>query len=116
MTDPADPMSTQKTAAEMPAVPEDALSGVQMMKKKDLIDQVVTRSGIKKKSAKPVVEAVLAVLGETIASGREFNLPPMGKLSINRSIDKSNARVTVCKLRQNTGRSGAKEPLAEPEE
>jgi len=71
------------------------------LKKKELIDLVVERSQIKKKDAKPVVEAMLAVLGETIASGRELNLQPFGKLRINRSTDKGNARIIVCKLRQN---------------
>jgi len=84
------------------------------LKKKELIDKVVERSGIKKKDAKPVVEAMLAVLGETIASGRELNLQPLGKLRINRTIDKSNGRVFVCKLRQSdANRSKAKDPLAE---
>ena len=75
------------------------------LKKKELIDLVVDRSGIKKKDAKPVVEAMLAVLGETIAEGRELNLQPFGKLRINRSIDKGNGRVIVCKLRQSLPKS-----------
>ncbi|MBL4767212.1 MAG: HU family DNA-binding protein [Rhodobacteraceae bacterium] len=72
------------------------------MRKKELIDLVVERSGIKKKDAKPTVEAVLAILGEAIASGRELNLQPFGKLRINRTEEKSNGRVIVCKLRQST--------------
>jgi len=44
------------------------------LRKKALIDLVVARSGTKKKDAKPVVEAMLAVLGETIGAGRELNL------------------------------------------
>jgi DNA-binding protein HU-alpha len=79
------------------------------MKKKELIDLVVERSGIKKKDAKPVVEAMLAVLGESIAKGRELNLQPLGKLRINRSEEKSNGRVIVCKLRQ-SGSSGPDVP------
>lgn len=70
------------------------------LKKKELIDMVVERSEIKKKFAKPVVEAMLEVLGETIASGRELNLQPMGKLRINRTEEKSNGRIIVCKFRQ----------------
>lgn len=70
------------------------------LKKKELIDLVVERSGVKKKWAKPTVEAMLAVLGETIANGRELNLQPMGKLRINRSEDKANGRIIICKLRQ----------------
>ncbi len=87
------------------------------LKKKDLIDQVVVRSGIKKKDAKPVVEAMLAILGETLGSGRDLNLPPMGKLRINRTQEKPGFRVIISKLRQSTGaRIQPDTPLAEPTE
>ncbi|MCA0869715.1 HU family DNA-binding protein [Seohaeicola saemankumensis] len=76
------------------------------MKKKELIDLVVERSDIKKKFAKPVVEAMLAVLGEAIAEGRELNLQPLGKLRINRAEEKSNGRVIVCKIRQSLSAQG----------
>jgi hypothetical protein len=33
------------------------------LNKKELIDEAVLRSGIKKKEAKPVIEALLAILG-----------------------------------------------------
>jgi nucleoid DNA-binding protein len=82
------------------------------LKKKELIDQVVERSGIKKKDAKPVVEAMLAVLGETIADGRELNLAPLGKLRINRVKEANNGRVIICKLRQ--PKPVAKDPAAVP--
>lgn len=91
------------------------------MKKKELIGLVVERSGAKKKDAKPVVEAMLAVLGESLASGRELNLAPLGKLRINRVEDKANGRVIVCKLRQpkDTGTgpdNPPNDPLAEAAE
>lgn len=72
------------------------------MRKKELIDLVVEQSGIKKKDAKPVVEAMLAVLGEAVGNGRELNLQPLGKLRINRSVERSNGRIIICKLRQST--------------
>ncbi len=83
------------------------------MKKKELIDLVVARSGIKKKDAKPVVEAMLAVLGETVSEGRELNLQPFGKLRINRTRELANGRVTVCKLRQSNRDASGTTPLAE---
>ncbi|SPJ27178.1 HU family DNA-binding protein [Falsiruegeria mediterranea] len=87
------------------------------MKKRELIDLVVDRAGIKKKDAKPAIEAALAVLGEAIASGRELNLQPLGKLRINRVEEKDNGRVIVCKLRQsNSTGPDEKEPLAEAAE
>ncbi len=115
---------TKPTASESPVetttMPEpklvsasDAVVAQADLKKKELIELVVTRSGIKKKDAKPVIEAMLAVLGETIEGGRELNLQPFGKLRINRSIEKSNGRVIICKLRQSKpGGGAATEPLA----
>jgi DNA-binding protein HU-alpha len=79
------------------------------LRKKELIDLVVERSEVKKKFAKPAVEAALAILGETIDSGRELNVPPLGKLRINRQQEKANANVYICKLR----RSNTDEPTGE---
>ncbi|WP_245723249.1 HU family DNA-binding protein [Lutimaribacter saemankumensis] len=87
------------------------------MKKKELIDVVVKRSGIKKKDAKPVVEAMLAVLGEELARGREMNVKPLGKVKINRIKQLPNGRVVMCKLRQNDApATPAKDPLADAAE
>lgn len=93
--------------------------------KKELIEMAVERSGVKKKDAKPVVEAVLAALGEAVAEGRELNLKPFGKMRINRSQERSNGTVYVCKLRQpaaapeaakenaGEGEKSSNDPLAE---
>nr|WP_283255036.1 HU family DNA-binding protein [Marivita sp. GX14005] len=87
------------------------------MKKKELIDTVVARSGVKKRDAKPVVEAMLAVLGETIADGRELNLAPMGKLKITRMKKTSKAQVITTRLRRNEqAQSDGPEPLAQAAE
>lgn len=88
-------------------------AGSNDMKKKELIELVVNRSGIKKKDAKPVIESMLAVLGETVAEGRELNLQPFGKLRINRAIEKPNGRITICKLRQSGPKPTDDAPLAE---
>lgn len=71
-------------------------------KKKELIDAVTERSGIKKKDAKPVIEAMLAVLGETLAEGPEMNLQPLGKVKINRSKDVQGGKVFITKIRQSS--------------
>jgi DNA-binding protein HU-alpha len=85
------------------------------LKKKELVELVVERTGVKKRDAKPSVEAALAILGEAIASGREMNLPPLGKIRINRSADNGNTKVTICKIRQSTGKdeNESGDPLAE---
>ena len=117
-------VSTKATQAPEPVVVvPNEVSAELPMRKKELIDLVVERSGIKKKDAKPVVEAMLAVLGETIGDGRELNMQPLGKLRINRSVERSNGRIIVCKIRQSTATSentgvaekNAISPLAEGE-
>lgn len=76
------------------------------LKKQELIDKVLAKGDIKKKNAKPVVEAVLEVLGEVLAEGREINLPPLGKIKINRVRDLANARIIVAKIRQSKPGAG----------
>jgi len=70
------------------------------LKRQELLAQVVARSGVKKKFAKPVMEAMLEVLGGTLSEGRELNLPPLGKVKLNRTKDGARARVIVAKIRQ----------------
>ncbi|MFV2052524.1 HU family DNA-binding protein [Aliiroseovarius sp. YM-037] len=105
---------TVTTATEAPAKAAGATAiagaapvvAAPVIKKKDLIDQVVERSGIKKKDAKPVIEAMLAVLGEAINRGDELNLRPLGKVKVTRRKEAPNADVMVCKVRQPTGVPG----------
>ncbi|WP_275041728.1 HU family DNA-binding protein [Leisingera sp. ANG-M1] len=96
-----------KPAAEAAAAPEPVVVetakpvvAAPELGKKELVEQAVERSGIKKRDAKPVIEAVLALLGEAVAEGRELNLKPLGKLRVTRSQERSNGKVFVCKLRQ----------------
>ncbi len=113
---PAPPPAPRVVAVATPVVSTPEL------RKKELIDTVVERSGIKKKDAKPVIEAMLAVLGETVAGGRELNLQPLGKLKINRTEEKANARVIACRLRQSlsvgpdVAEPAAANPLADAKE
>ena len=93
--------------------PQPVVSGP-VMRKKELIDAVVERSGIKKKDAKPVVEAMLAVLGEALADSRELNIQPLGKVKVRRAKQMQNGRVLVTKIRQSTalGADGEEIPTA----
>jgi len=93
------------TAAPKATVVEDVKPIVAQapIKKPELIDRVVAETGMKKKDVKPVVEAMLAVLGRTLADGEEITAPPMGKLMIKRVKDTANAKVMTLKLRHPTG-------------
>lgn len=118
---PATPKVAVATAATPPATTvveavKPVVTGEQI-KKPELIDRVVAESGMKKKDVKPVVEAMLAVLGRALVSGEELNVPPLGKVMINRVKEVSNATVLNIKVRHpKQDGSTQKQPLAEAAE
>lgn len=96
--------SVPQPTAATPSVVE-TLSPVVLsneLRKKELFELVVERSGMKKKDVKPVVEALLAVLGDALSEQREMDLPPLGKLKIQRGKELPDGRALVLKLRQKT--------------
>ena len=71
----------------------------EVTRKKDFIDRVVERSGLKKKDVKPAVEAALAQLAEELTEGNELVVPPLGKIKINRVKDTPNGKVLITRIR-----------------
>ncbi|PHQ84939.1 MAG: DNA-binding protein [Thalassobium sp.] len=86
------------------------------VRKKELIDRVVLESGMKKKDVKPVVEAMLAVLGRSLSQGEEMIAHPLGKLKVNREKQLPNGKMMIVKVRQNAETAAANETLAEAAE
>jgi len=113
---PAEQPATQAT--QKPAVQGVTLLDPNILNKKQLIEDVVVRSGIKKKDAKPVIEAMLDVLGQAIADGKNLNLQPFGKITQQKQNEKASARVTIVRIRQPNARPEkvVKDPLAEAAE
>ncbi|WP_435312685.1 HU family DNA-binding protein [Primorskyibacter sedentarius] len=88
-----------------------------VLRKKELIDLVVERCPVKKRDAKPAIEAALAVLGEALSKGREVNIPPLGKIKVKRSKRVGNAQISTLHLRQaDRPTATADDPLAQTEE
>ena len=79
-------------------------AGASVLKKSELLDKVVQRSQIKKKFAKPVVEAMLDILGGAIAEERALNLQPMGRVMPKRTKDAGKNRVVIARIRQSKER------------
>lgn len=96
------PVAAGNLSATVVEAPQPVILGP-VMRKKELIELVVTRSGMKKKDAKPVIEAMLSTLGEALADGRELILPPMGRLMVRKERLVANARIMTVKVRQSTG-------------
>jgi DNA-binding protein HU-alpha len=83
------------------------VSGQQtMLKKQELVERIVKASGAKKKDVKLIVDATLGVLGDALSAGEELNLPPLGKMKVNRQRDEGNVEVLILKLRRGGGKAG----------
>ncbi|QFT60173.1 DNA-binding protein HU [Sulfitobacter sp. THAF37] len=95
------PAAAASPAPTVVKSPQPVILGPEL-RKKELIDKVVKRSGIKKRDAKPVIESMLAVLGEALADSRELNLPDLGKVKVRREKQFSNGRVMIAKVRQSS--------------
>lgn len=109
--------STRKTSTSLreapkgaKAIAEEAVAPVveeaaaaeeaEAFRKRDLIDAVVMRSGVKKRDVKPAVEAALAILGETLAQGQGLNLPELGKVKIQNQKSVGDVQVLNLRLRR----------------
>ncbi|WP_110549061.1 MULTISPECIES: HU family DNA-binding protein [Yoonia] len=80
--------SASETAAPMP------------LKKPDLLDQLATRSGLKKRDAKLALDATLALIGEALARGDDLLLPPLGRVRVVKAKDLgAGAQLLTLKLR-----------------
>jgi len=88
-------------AAEKDATPDTSVvSELPDMRKRELVDAVVDRSGIKKRYAKPAIEAALAILGEVLEEGRSLQMPPLGRVKVQRTKALADGQVIVAKLRR----------------
>lgn len=93
-----------KAVSEKTIVQEDGDSATKdrpdMVRKTELIDAIVLRTGLKKKDVKPTVEATLELFAQTLKEGKDLSLPPMGKIKLMKSKDLDNgAKVLTLKLR-----------------
>ena len=94
---------SEETSGSSEVSSDGDISVVNVVKKKEFIDRIVERSGVKKSQAKSVVEATLKELGDLLQDGAELNVPPLGKMTVNRYKEVENAFVMITKLRRAKG-------------
>ena len=93
--------SGTSVSASTPAAPAVEVPEVSVLvRRKELLNRVSTATGLRPNKIKPVMDAVLRELGEALAKGESLNIPPMGKLSVNRTKETENADIIVAKLRR----------------
>lgn len=83
------PKATPVTADAKPivAVPKADVTQANddLVKKGELLDQVVDMTGVKRADAKSVMEALFAVMGEQLRAEKQLQLPPLGKIKVVKS-------------------------------
>jgi len=84
--------------------------------KKDLLEKVSAKAGVRKAQARPIVEAMLDVLGAALVRGETLKLQPMGIMKVTRQKEIEQADIVVCKLRRKKSQEGDNDPLAEAAE
>lgn len=95
-------LATPKTTGVTAPVAVEAKVALPELKKKDLIEQAVQRSGVKKAFAKSAIEAALAIMGETLDRGEGLNLEPLGKVKIQREKEVQGGKVITTRVRRKT--------------
>ncbi|MCI2398712.1 HU family DNA-binding protein [Aliiroseovarius subalbicans] len=84
--------------------------------KKDLLERVAARAGVRKNAARPIMEAMLEELGAALVRGETLKLQPLGVMKVTRQKDMPMANVVVAKLRRKKAQKGDNDPLAEAAE
>ena len=87
------------TPAESGEAPDTKL----VLRKKTFVERVMIEGGLKKGEARGAMDAVLKVLGEALSEGEEMQIPPLGKLKVNRQFEKNGDEILVVKLRRPSG-------------
>lgn len=98
----AKPARARQAKAGQPK-PQGGAADRPVLKLKELIERVVERANVKKKDAKPVVEAMLAVLGDALAAGESLILPPLGRVRVNRTKEAASGAMLTIKLKRGGG-------------
>ncbi|MEE9389293.1 MAG: HU family DNA-binding protein [Paracoccaceae bacterium] len=77
-----------------------ARSPVVMVRRKELVERIVARSGLKPNAVKSVLDAVLQEMGDALSAGEGLNLHPFGKVTVNRQKQMEDKEVLICKIRR----------------
>lgn len=80
--------------------------------KKDLVERVVARSGVKPRYVRQVTEALLAELGGMLEEAETLQLQPLGNVKVQRRRDVDDGEIIICKLRRKKGETMSNDPLA----
>jgi hypothetical protein len=111
------PKMTVVGGVTAPNTESDTSNGTDFVKKQELVSRILLASGAKKKDIKLILDSVLSVLGDALSNGEELNLPPLGKLKVNRTQENGKSEILILKLRRpGSGPDEDTQPLADDDE
>ncbi|MFY0691569.1 MAG: HU family DNA-binding protein [Paracoccaceae bacterium] len=70
-----------------------------VLRKKDLLEAVVARSGLSKGIARRGLEATLDVIAEALGDGAEISAAPLAKVRVTRQKETPNGTMLVCRVK-----------------
>lgn len=88
-----------KSPIESPATPA-KLSAPPRIRRKEMVARIVAATGKKPNEVKSVLDGVLEELGKALSAGESLNLPPLGKVTVNRKKTFDDREIVVCKVRR----------------
>lgn len=115
------PTAARKTTAKPKLVavesPKSTEAPRKELTKKDLIERIVTESGMKKGEVRTALDATLTVLRQALREGSDIAAAPLGKLKIAREKETPNGKLVVCRVKlKDPTPTGSKDPFAKPAE
>ena len=96
-------------AARAPEAPAPVMSADDtppVLRKKEFLERVHAETGARKRDVREIVEATLKHLGQALANGETLALSPLGKVRVNRQMDKGDAEMLIVKIRRDAERPG----------
>lgn len=97
-------------ATATPTTPAKAAIASVKVRRKEMVARIAASSGLKPNAIKTVLDSVLKEIGDALSNGESLDLPPLGKLSVNRSKHVKNAEILICKLRRNAAMTNTDAP------
>ncbi len=114
----ATPAAAPEAAVKPVPAPQEApaVTPVPVIRRKEMVERIVARSGLKANAVKSVLDPLLREMGEALSRGEVLSLQPLGKLMVNRRKQVAGGEVMICKLRRKTPEKNGPQPLAKPAE
>lgn len=74
-------------------------NGTEAFKRRDLVQLVSERAGVKKSDARDLMDVILDEIAKALHEGKDLHLPPIGKISIKRRAEQANGDVLTAKIK-----------------